>query len=220
MPLSLATSEITPEKLDELLEVGYRRSGWYYYRTRCPKCSACEPVRIEAARFVPSRSQRRTLARGRKNLHIRWDSPRLDAQRVRLFNKHRQMRNLSHGEGVVTGADYQSFLVNSSCPVVELQLWYQEQLVAVSVTDVGADSLSAVYCFFDPDYAWLGLGTYAILSQLDAAARPDHSTPFHAKRWVYLGLYVEQNEHLNYKARFTPQQRFIEGTWRDFDTRS
>jgi leucyl-tRNA---protein transferase len=219
MPLSLATSEITPEKLDALLAAGYRRSGWYYYRTHCPRCAACEPVRIEAARFSPSRSQRRTWTRGNQHLRITWDQPQLDMHRVRLFNKHRQIRNLGSGEGGVTAADYQSFLVNASCQVVELQLWYENQLVAVSITDIGENSLSAVYCFFDPDFSWLGLGTYAILCQIEAAVRPTQNMPFGAKRWVYLGLYVERNQHLNYKSRFAPQQRFINGAWREFEHR-
>ncbi|MFM7932258.1 MAG: hypothetical protein ACKO9Q_31470 [Pirellula sp.] len=36
-------------------------------------------------------------------------------------------------------------------------------------------------------------------------------------QWVYLGLYVEQNSHLNYKARFKPQERFIKSKWIEFE---
>jgi arginyl-tRNA--protein-N-Asp/Glu arginylyltransferase len=30
-------------------------------------------------------------------------------------------------------------------------------------------------------------------------------------------MYVAENKHLNYKARFLPQQRLINGVWQDFD---
>ena len=43
-----------------LAEIGFRRSGPYVYRPRCPGCSACQSARIPAGEFRPNRSQRRT----------------------------------------------------------------------------------------------------------------------------------------------------------------
>ena len=33
------------------------------------------------------------------------------------------------------------------------------------------------------------------------------------RKYVYLGMYVAENRHLNYKARFMPQERFVNGCW-------
>ena len=40
------------------------------------------------------------------------------------------------------------------------------RLVALAVTDMPADGLSAVYTFFDPELAPRSLGTFAILRQI------------------------------------------------------
>ncbi len=215
MPLCVPSVALTGEQVDRLLDAGYRRSGWFYYRTQCPSCSACEPLRIDVSQFEPSRSQRRAMKLGNQHFSLEWRKPTIDAQRLRLFNKHRRERALDRGNAAASASDYQSFLLNASCQVLELGLHYQQQLVAISITDLGANSLSAVYCFFDPEYAWLSPGTYAILQQIElgkmllaqATAGQPAFTP-----WLYLGLYVQQNSHLNYKAKFLPHQRRIGGT--------
>lgn len=216
LPLSIPTSTVTAERLDVLLAAGYRRTGWYYYRTQCPRCSACEPLRLAAKHFQPSRSQRRARKLGDQKLRVEWCLPSIDETHIQLFNKHRALRGLSVRNDDVSAMDYQSFLVNSTCPTLELQLWYEDQLVAISITDVGVTSLSAVYCCFDPDYSWLGLGNYAILQQIRQATASPESSPFGAKEWLYLGLYVGENTHLNYKAKYGPHERRIAGQWTPF----
>ncbi|MEM9587021.1 MAG: arginyltransferase, partial [Planctomycetota bacterium] len=80
------------------------------------------------------------------------------------------------------------------------------RLIGVAIVDAGQSSLSAVYTYFDPLVNKYSVGTYAILTQLQWAIDHDY-------QWLYLGMYVADNSHLNYKARFRPQQRLIEGEW-------
>ena len=54
-----------PRLYGPAVAMGFRRSGSHVYRPHCGACSACTPVRIPTARFVPSRSQRRCAARNR-----------------------------------------------------------------------------------------------------------------------------------------------------------
>lgn len=213
MPLSIPVDGLDPSQFDQLLAAGYRRAGYFFYRTRCPACSACEPLRLDVAVFTPSRSQRRVQKLGTRHLRVQVSEPTIDARRIELFNRHRQERRLDHGDAPAQAADYSAFLLSSQCQTTELSLWADEKLVAVSITDLGDCSLSAVYCFFDPDYAWLSPGTFAILQQVELARQTN-------RRWLYLGMFVEENYHLRYKARFAPHQRRIAGIWQDFPQNS
>ena len=44
-----------------LLERGWRRFGNYCFRPACSACGECRSIRIDAASFRPTKSQRKTL---------------------------------------------------------------------------------------------------------------------------------------------------------------
>jgi arginine-tRNA-protein transferase len=69
--------------------------------------------------------------------------------------------------------------------------------LAIAVTDFASTGLSAVYTFFDPSEPYRGLGTYAILRQIELAR--DRHLPH-----VYLGYWIENHPKMDYKARFKP----------------
>ncbi len=209
MPLRLPIGRLNDDKMDALLALGYRRSGDFVYRTQCPTCSACEPTRVVVDQFSWSTSLRRVLKRGDAVLRMEIGPARITAARVKLFNAHRLGRNLSRDDEPVDEDGYRSFLVESCCDTQELSFWYADQLAAVAIVDHAKHSLSAVYTFFDPELSQLSLGTYAILKQFQ------HAADF-GLTYLYLGMYVADNQHLNYKARFMPQQRFIQGVWQSF----
>ncbi len=206
MPLRLPVGGVTPEMTDLLLFRGFRRSGDFVYTPQCPTCSECQPTRVDVHEFGWTSSLQRVLKRGDRDLNIKWSSPSVDHQRVHLFNRHRHERSLGIRDDRIDAESYRSFLVDSCCDTQELAIRHGNSLVAVSTVDVGRDSVSAVYTFFDPDYSRYSLGTYAILKQIQWCLA-------HARRFVYLGMYVENNQHLNYKARFVPQQRLRGSQW-------
>jgi arginine-tRNA-protein transferase len=143
--------------MDELLSRGYRRSGRFFYRTQCPACSACESTRLNPATFRPTRSQRRAGKKGDEHLETRIGVPVVDQRRLDLFNQHRQQRKLDHGGAPVDAADYSGFLLSAPCDSVELSFWLEDELIAISITDVASESFSAVYCYFDPAASALAL---------------------------------------------------------------
>jgi len=212
MPLRLPVGKVTPAVTDRLLEIGYRRSGDFVYRTQCPNCAECLPTRIHLPAFRLTKSWRRILARGDRELTIAWDPPQTDSRRIHLFNQHRDQRGLGCSDEV-DRESYQGFLVESCCDSMELSVWCNGILVAIAIVDVGRDSVSAVYTYFDPSLGRLSLGTYALLKTIEWAKQNQRS-------FVYLGMYVATNRHLNYKARFVPQQRLIGGQWIEFAGRS
>ena len=206
MPIEYPVGQIGPQDLDRLLEQGYRRTGSMFYRTQCPSCRECVPTRLVADHFETTRSFRRILNRANRELTFRWQRPVADAERVRLFNRHRQVRRLSRS-GDATQSDYHEFLVATRVTTSELAFYHGQDFIGASIVDCGADSLNAVYTYFDPEFSRFSIGTLAVLLLHQRAVETD-------RRFVYLGLYVEENAHLNYKRRFRPQQRLLQGEWK------
>ena len=209
LPHRFPLATLTPEEFDQRLAAGDRRSGVLLYRPHCPGCQACEPIRLDIGRFTPGRTQRRILRRGDDALTIRVGPPAVDQARIALFNKHRHLRQLEHGDDQIDAEGYEQFLTQTCCETWELAYYLGSELVAVAIADAGAASLSAVYCFYDPELADLSLGTYSILKQAELCRQT-------GRRHLYLGYYVAQSPHMSYKAKFHPHERLIAGRWREF----
>ena len=195
---------------DQLLAAGNRRTGQFLYRTECPTCRACEPIRVPIAEFTPVRTQKRTLRKGDELLTLRIGPPQCDAQRVDLYNRHKRGRGLALRDDEADAEGYRQFLVLSCVPTLELSYWHGERLVAVAISDRGAKTFNAVYCYFDPEFQQLGLGTYNVLKQIELCRQWQLT-------YLYLGLYIAASPHMNYKARYLPHERLIEGVWRRFE---
>ncbi|MFN7146694.1 MAG: arginyltransferase [Myxococcota bacterium] len=208
LPLRMPPRLLTDEELDRALDAGDRRSGRMLYRTRCPACTACEPLRVPVSRFRPTTSQRRAL---RKNEDVRLEvgPPLASADRVALFNRHKFERGLSRSEEPLSAANYRAWLVDSCVDTRELRYLVGDKLVAVSILDVGRTSASAVYHYFDPDEGRRSLGVYSVLREIQWCAEVGLD-------WYYLGFYVEDCGHLAYKATYLPHQRRVGGEWVEF----
>jgi leucyl-tRNA---protein transferase len=210
-PLRVSERNLRREELDAALADGDRRQGVFLYRPSCPSCTACEAIRLNVAEFEPSASLRRVLARADATVTMRVGPAVADAERAALYTRHKWGRGLASTDEVpaMDVAAYRAFLVDSCCDTVEFACRLKQELVAVAVADRGRDSLSAVYCAFDPARSKLSLGTYCILKQWEACCR-------WGLKYLYLGLYVSDCRHLSYKARFLPHERLIAGRWQRF----
>ena len=213
MPLRIPARRLTARELDDRLARGDRRSGLFLYRTDCPSCRACQSLRVLADQFVPSRTQRRVWKRGSREMRIDVGMPQVDQPRINLFNAHRRLRGLASHDGEIDAQGYATFLSESCCDTLEISYRLGDQLVAVALCDIGARSVSAVYCYFDPQYSQWSPGTFSILKQIDFCRR-------WSKRYLYLGYYISTSPHMSYKSKFQPHERLIDGQWRRFDQRS
>lgn len=209
LPYRHPLERLTGEQFDERLAAGNRRSGIYLYRTECPACQACEPIRLDLGAFRPNATQRRTQRQGDKILRVQIAPPTIDQARLDLFNAHRDARGLSRGEGPIDAAGYADFLTDTCCDTLELTCWHAGTLVACAIADAGRNSLSAVYTFFDPSFTLVSLGTYCVLREAELCQRT-------GRQYLYLGFYIAASPHMSYKARFHPHQRRIGGQWVDF----
>lgn len=210
MPLRIALEKITPEQTDLRLANGNRRSGEFIYQTKCPSCNACQPIRLDCNEFAFSRNQRRTINKGDRKFHQRTGSLESDQQRTDLFNKHRQIRGLAKSTNGIDADDYEYGFVRSCFDSFEITYWQNARLVCLAVCDRGKSSMSAVYTFFDPDLKSDSLGTYSILKQIQFC-QTNHF------QYLYLGYYIADSSHMNYKSRFTPNERLIDNKWIRFE---
>ncbi len=196
---------VTPELFGDFNRRGFRRSGDLIYRPHCPNCQACVPVRIPTETFVATRAQRRTLDRNR-DLRVNASPARFDAEHFVLFLRYQSAR---HPEGTMANPDpptYLRFLVGRHCDTTFYEFRDGGALAAVAVVDHLPDGLSAVYTFYDPSLAERGLGTYAVLWQIDEARR--RNLPY-----VYLGYWVKDSAKMAYKRRFKPLEAYRNGRW-------
>jgi len=208
LPLRIPARGLERAELEQRLARGDRRQGLFLYRPACPSCAACEPIRLDLTRFQPNRSQRRTLKRGDQELRVELGEPIADPVRVALYNRHKALRGLSAGQGEVDVRSYREFLAMTCCDTLEVRYLRGSELIGVAIADRSTEALSAVYCYYDPSYERLGVGTYSILKQLELCR-------MWGLRYLYLGLYIAESLHMRYKARFLPHERLLDGQWRE-----
>lgn len=210
LPLRLPARPLSPSVMSARLTAGDRRQGMLLYRPRCPGCRACEAIRIDVQRFEPGRTYRRVFRRGEAMLQTQIRTPMVTPEKVALYNRHKVERDLLVGDGLLNAELYGEFLVDTCAETFELEYRLQDRLVGAAIVDRAVDALSAVYCFYDPGEARLSIGTYSILKQIDLCRR-------WGLRYLYLGLYVAGCSTMDYKTRFLPQERLVDGAWQRFE---
>lgn len=209
LPLRLPMRRLKPVEFSARLAAGDRRQGLLLYRPKCPRCVACEAIRLDVSRFRPNATQRRVVRRGDEALRVLIGRPAVTAEKVALYNRHKMERGLTTGDGLIDAEGYEQFLAESCTDTIELRYVLNGLLVGVAIADRAADALSAVYCFYDPSFARLSLGTYSVLKQLELCRQ--WQLPY-----LYLGLFVAGNRAMAYKARYLPHERLVDGAWREF----
>ncbi len=212
LPLRFPIRRLAPAELDQSFAEGDRRQGALLYRAQCPGCVACEPIRVDIEAFRESKTHKRVIAAGARAFDVTVERPAYADDKLAVYELHKRGRGLDTGDSALDARGYRSFLVDTCCDTVEITLRDRAtgRLVAVALADRGATSLSAVYCHWDPAYSRLSPGAFAILREVALCRR-------WGLRWLYLGLYVEGNAHMAYKARWFPHERLIAGEWRRFE---
>ena len=80
------------------------------------------------------------------------------------------------------------------------------ELACAVLIDILGDGISLIYSFYEQSYEARSLGTLMVL---DAILRAQRLGLSH----VYLGYYVQGSRKMEYKARFTPQERLTADGW-------
>ena len=220
-PARAPVGVVTPEQLDATLEAGDQRVGRSLFRTACPTCVACEPVRVDVDAFRPSRAQRRVWHRNEGEVRVEVGPPELTRKRVALWNRHRRERGLLKETSRQDPRGYEEWLVQTCAPTVEVRYLVGERVVAVSLLDLGRTSANSAYHYFDPADAWRALGVYSVLKEIELCRAL-------GMRWYYLGLWIGDCAALRYKTAYAPHERWVRswdqelasvgGVWTRFET--
>ena len=209
MPLRWQRAPLTPAELDGALAHGDRRVGRMLYRTSCPACHGCEPLRVPVAEFSPTKSQRRVW-RKNQDIEVQIGPVVVDDVRLALFNRHKLERDLSRSGAPMTSEHYLGWFGKTCCRTVEMRYLLGDRLVGVGILDVGARDASSVYFYFDPDESRRSLGVFSAIYEI-AWLRS------RGGRYHYFGLYIERCAAVSYKADYRPHERLIGGVWRRVD---
>ena len=103
-----------------------------------------------------------------------------------LYQRYLNSRHVDGSMAHPVEDDFRQFLFCDWCDTRFLAFRQNEELVAVAVTDIVSDGLSAVYSFFDPDLQNRSLGTYCILKQIEYAKQQQGD-------YVYLGYWIDNH---------------------------
>ena len=201
---------------DLLTQAGYRRSQTIAYRPACDQCSACVSVRVPVDEFEPSRNMKRVLEANSDLVGLTIPN-KATSEQYSLFRSYLGDRHSDGGMIDMSVLDFSLMIEDSHVDTTLIE--YRRRgpdtfingrgtgpLIATALTDILSDGLSMVYSFFDPELSDRSLGTYMILDHIQRAKK--QGLPY-----LYLGYWINGSKKMDYKARFTPQERLGLNGW-------
>lgn len=186
---------------ENLMSLGFRRSGRIVYRPRCRGCQACQPIRVPVASFKPSRSMRRVWARN-SDVCCEISEPCPTEEKHGIFARYLDFQH----DGVMSRSydSFERFLYDSPMDTQEFVYRLGERVVGVSIVDSCPGGLSSVFTYFDPLFAKRSIGTFTVLWEIEHCRRI-------GVRYYYLGYYVAGSKTMAYKSRFQPNELLAGG---------
>jgi arginyl-tRNA--protein-N-Asp/Glu arginylyltransferase len=200
-----APFHILPSIYPKLIAKGFRRSGNEVYIAHCPRCSACIPARLEAAKFKANRKQKRCW---KKNINTQ-AIVKLPVFEQAHYDMYLRYQNFRHNEGSMAYSspdEYIKFLSSTWCNTQFIEFSINNELAGVAVIDRLDNALSAVYTFFEPKFSSYSLGVYAVLWQIEQAK-------LQYRDFLYLGFWIENCKKMSYKIEYKPIQLLVNNVW-------
>lgn len=188
-----------------LAKLGFRRSGEHIYRPHCTDCGLCIPVRLPVDEFKPNRSQRRNKTLN-NDITFSVEDANYKDEHYDLYRRYMKGRHAGGGMDNDEPESYERLIKADWSTSKLLEFRLDTQLIMVAVIDCFDDGISAVYTFFDPDYANRGLGVFGILSEIDYVKSLN-------LEWLYLGYWNPRTNKMSYKSNYKPLEFFDGKEW-------
>lgn len=186
---------------DGLLERGWRRFSNNFFRPACPGCRKCRSLRVDVARFAPTKSQRRCLRRN-EEVEIEVGKPLLTPDHLELFERYHadmhQRRGWPHRE-VSADEYFQGFLAGQFSFEREFRYYRGSTLVGVGLVDMTRRSSSSAYFYHAPEWRAEGPGVFSMLVELQFARQL--GIAHH-----YLGYWIPEATSMAYKSQYGPHE--------------
>ena len=199
---------IDPRVYQQMMDVGFRRSGLVVYRPICTACQECIPIRVPVEQFKPSRSQNRALKKNR-DVRVSIAPPEYSSAKWDVYARYLQYQH----DGTMSDdpLDLQQFLYSSVTDTLEMTYTLAGRIIAVGIVDITDRALSSVYFFFDPEEHKRSLGVFGALIEIEECRR--RGLPY----W-YVGYYIRDCDRMNYKAGYRPAELLgSDGNWKAID---
>jgi arginyl-tRNA---protein transferase len=153
----------------------------------------------------------------RRKLEIRMKRSEFDPGEYALYEKY---QTLVHQDKRISKESYIRFLVDTPIPFVETdgtsmvppcgfgsfhqQYLIDGRVIAVGVVDILPKCLSSKYLFWDPDFAFLSLGKFTALKEIQWVKEMQAHCP--KLEYYYLGYYIHSCNKMRYKAAYRPSE--------------
>ncbi|KAF8006275.1 hypothetical protein BT93_K0537 [Corymbia citriodora subsp. variegata] len=168
----------------------------------------------------------------RRKLEILLKRSTFEREEYKLYRRY-QLEVHNDDPYHVTESSYRRFLVDTplvfvpsngdgSVPPCGFGSFHQSyfidgRLVAVGVVDILPKCLSSQYLFWDPDFAFLSLGKYSALQEINCVKENQFHCP--SLQYYYLGYYIHSCSKMRYKAAYRPSELLcpLRFQWVPFD---
>lgn len=181
-----------------VIQRGWRRFGNFYFYPICASCNECKSLRIDINRFKMSRSQKKAYKRN-LDTGIIVRRPTISDEHIELYNRYHKWKSQKDAwkyKEINLSEYYENFAQGAHGFGKEVLYVRDDKLVGVDLIDIVEDGISAIYFFYDPDYAYYSLGTFSLLYQIEIAKSM-------GLRYIYLGYWVDGCKAFAYKKRFS-----------------
>ncbi len=194
------------EQMDALWAQGWRHFGNYFFRYSVSHhwggVRTVMPLRVDLAKFVASRSQRRALSRnGDMRVVIR--DTFIDAVKEDLFYRHRERFKENIPDSIYDFLSEEPAV--EPCRNHEICVYDDDRLIAASFLDIGGSATSAVYAMFEPSESKRSLGIFTMLEAIQ------YSRELGCK-YYYPGYAYHEPSVYDYKKNFAGSEYY---DWKD-----
>ena len=191
----------------QLIDMGFRRAGDRIHKPNCSDCQQCVSLRIPVAKFSATRSQRRIMNRN-STLNIRVVNNPDYTKYYALYYKYISQRHPESESMQEVQDTFEQFFFSAWSATFAIEMYVPSgQIICVAICDALTQGWSAVYTFYDMEYAKHSLGTYSILTQIKLLQQQQLD-------YLYLGYWIRDCDKMNYKTQFQPSEGYINEQWK------
>ena len=199
--------EINSQLYSQLSDMGFRRSGQYFYSPRCKSCDACISARVKVSSFILSRQQKRCLKRN-EELTVKAVTAIDEQEHYPLYKNYISTRHSDGDMYPPNLSQFKDFIGNLREYTQMLEIRDDGELISAGVVDYLEDGLSAIYSYYSTEskHKYRSLGTFSILSQINLAEEMGLS-------YLYLGYWIKNSPKMAYKSNYRPLEILKDRQW-------